>query len=200
MALHTLSAISGALGRRASLSFGTVAGFVAVDLLLVAACLLAMRQNVWLRGEVASDVALLTPANGTVVPPLTGEDPMGAAHTIGYNQDQRPTLVYAFSKECGHSSQNWRAMHPLQELAPRLLRIAYIDTFNDLFTPAYLASSGIGQSALLVRLSPQAAVTYNPRAVPQLLLVDQHGRVQWSHVGELAPDDVSKALSLIKHD
>lgn len=182
------------------MSVATIVGFVAVNVLLVAACLVALRQNVWLRGEIASDVALLTPANGAVVPPLAGEDSTGAAHTIAYGQDERSTLVYAFSKECGHSNQNWRALHPLQALAPRWLRIAYIDTFNDLFTPMFLASSGIGQSALLVRLSPQAAVTYNPRAVPQLLLVDQHGRVQWSHVGELAPGDISKALSLIKHD
>jgi hypothetical protein len=29
-------------------------------------------------------------------------------------------------------------------------------------------------------VSPEAAVVYDARAVPQLLLVDRHGRVQWS--------------------
>jgi len=200
MAIRTLSALPGTLGRRVSLPLGTVAAFVAVDLLLAAACLFALRQNVRLRGEVASDVALLTPANGTLVPPLVGEDWTGAPQAIVYDQDRRPTLVYSFSKENCHCQQNWRAVRAVQALAPRWLRIVYIDTFDRLFTLKYLAASGIGQSVLLVQLSPTTAVTYDARAVPQLLLVDQHGRVQWSHVGELAPGDISKALSLIEHD
>jgi len=91
-------------------------------------------------------------------------------------------------------------MRSLQTLAPRRLRIVYVDTVLDTFTPEYLAANGIGQSVLLVQLSPAAAFSYDARLMPQLLLVDRDGRVQWSHVGELAPGDVSKALSLIEHD
>jgi predicted transcriptional regulator len=36
--------------------------------------------------------------------------------------------------------------------------------------------------------------------MPQVLLVDSKGTVQWSHVGEFAPVDVSKVLSMIGHD
>jgi hypothetical protein len=146
-----------------------------------------------------SDVAPLTPANGTVVPPLAGKDWQGVPRGIVYDQDPRPTLVYSFSRECGYSQQNWRVVRSLQALAPRRLRMAYIDTFGDPFTPEYPAATGIGQSVLLVDLSPEAAVVYDPRAVPQLLLVDQHGRVQWSHVGEISPGDISKVLPLIEH-
>lgn len=192
--------LTGTLGRRLSLSLGTVAAFVAVDLLLVAACVFALRQNVRLRGDVAYDVALLTPAKGTVVPPLFGEDWRGAPQTIVYGQDRRPTLLYTFSKECGYCQENWRTMRSLQALAPNRLRIIYIDTAHDLFAPQYLAANGIGQSLLLIQLSPSAAFVYDARAVPQLLLVDHGGLVQWSHVGELAPSDVSKVLSLVERD
>jgi len=195
-----LSAIAGALGHRVSLCLGTVAAFVAVDLLLVAACLFALRQNVGLRREVAGDVALLTPADGTWMPPLAGEDITGTPRTIAYGQEQRPTLVYTFSKECDFCELNWRGMRSLQAMAPDRLRIVYIDTAGDVFTPDYLAAKGIGRSVLLVQLSPAAAFVYDARAVPQLLLVDHDGRVQWSHVGELARRDISKILSFIEHD
>ena len=177
-----------------------VAAFAAVNLLLVGACLLTLRQNVKLRGEAANYVAMLTPADGVRVPPLVGEDSMGASQAITYGQDPRPTLVYTFSKECGYCKENWRAMRSLQALVPRQLRIVYIDTQLDIFDSKYLAANGIGQSVLLVLLSPATVFAYDARAVPQLLLVDRDGRVQWSHMGELAPADVSKALSLIEHD
>lgn len=177
-----------------------VAAFIAVNLLLVAACGFALRQNVMLRKGAAYYAALLTPARGAVVPPLVGEDWLGAAHTIAYGQDRNSTLVYAFTKECGYCQQNWHAMRSFQALSPHQLRIVYVDTQGDTFTPEYLAASGIGQSVLLVQLSPAAAVEYDARAVPQLLLVDHDGRVKWTHVGELAPGDVSKAVSLIEHD
>jgi hypothetical protein len=189
-----------AFGRRVSLCFGTVVAFVAVNLLLVAACLFALRQNMNLRAETAGVVALLTLANGTVVPPLDGKDWTGAQQVIDYDHDPRPTLVYTFSKGCPYCQENWRAMRSLQALAPRRLRIVYIDDNGDVFTPKYLAENGIGESALLVELSPVAAGMYNPRAVPQLLLVDQHGRVEWSHLGEMAPSDISKVRSLIERD
>lgn len=177
-----------------------IAVFLLVNLLLVAACLFALQQNVKLRNEVVYDVQLLTPAKGTVVPPLVGEDWQGTPQAVAYGQDPRPTLVYTFTKECPHCQQNWRAMRSLQALAPNRLRIIYVDTIHDLFTTAYFVQKGIEQSTLLVQLSPETAVAYDARAVPQILLVDHDGRVQWSHVGELAGGDVSEVLMLIKGD
>ena len=178
-----------------------IAAFLLVNLLLVAACLFALQQNVKLRNEVIHDVQLLTPAKGAVVPPLLGEDWKGTPQAVAYGQDPRPTLVYTFTKECPHCQQNWLAMRSLQALVPRQLRIVYIDTQGDVFGPKYLAANGIGQSVLFVEfLSPEVRIAYDARAVPQLLLVDHNGRVQWSHIGELAPNDVSKAVSLIGHD
>jgi len=142
-----------------NLSLGTVAAFVAVNLLLVSAGLFALRQNMNLRAEPASVVALLTLANGTAVPPLDGKDWTGAQQVIDYGHDPR-----------------------LQALASRRLRIVYIDDNGDGFAPP---RHGIAESILLVE--PIAAGMYNPRAVPQLLLVDQHGRVEWSHLGKMAP-------------
>jgi hypothetical protein len=176
----------------------TLLAFIAVDLLLLTACLFAFRQNARLRGQVVGAFSLLAPANGTLLPPLLGEDFTGAPQAIVYEQDHRPTLVYTFSKNCPSCQENWRAMRSLQALAPRWVRFAYIDTDGDKFTPQYLAESGIGQSLLLAKLSPGSAVAYQARAVPQLVLVYNDGSVQWSHVGHLATGDTDKAVSLIE--
>jgi hypothetical protein len=55
----------GALGRRTSLRLDLVAAFIAVNLILVAACLVTLRQNAMLRVRVASDMSLLAPRIGT---------------------------------------------------------------------------------------------------------------------------------------
>jgi hypothetical protein len=195
-----LSSPTEELGCHTGMRFGIVVAFVAVDLILVAVCLFAVRQNVRLRGEVANYVALLTPQNGTAVPPLAGLDWTGTRQTVAYGQDQRPTLVYAFSKECGYCKENWHALRSLQMLALRRVRFVYIDVIGDTFTQQYLAANGIGQSVLLVQLSPEVRYAYEARLMPQVLLVDHSGRVQWSHIGELASSDISKALSLIEHE
>jgi hypothetical protein len=78
-------------------------------------------------------------------------------------------------------------MRSFQSLAPRRLQIVYLDAQRDTFTPEYLAARGIGKSVLLVQLpSPAVAYAYDARAVPQLLLMDNRGRVRWSHIGELS--------------
>lgn len=199
MAFRVLSSLTAALGRRLNLRLGTVAALAALDMLLIAASLIALRQNVILRGTIADDVTLLAPPSHSVAPPLAGADWAGNTQTIAYQQDRRPTLVYTFTKLCGHCQQNWRAMRSLQALAPRRVRMVYIDTV-DTFTSKYLAANGIGNSVLLVRLAPEAALAYEARLMPQLELLDRDGRVQWSHVGELASGDVVEALSMIEHD
>ncbi|HVA64848.1 MAG TPA: hypothetical protein VNF74_14070 [Terriglobales bacterium] len=90
-------------------------------------------------------------------------------------------------------------MRSLQMLSPSRLRIVCIDTV-DTFTSKYVAANGIGKSVLFVGLAPETALAYDARLVPQLELLDRDGRGQWSHVGELAPNDISEAWSVIGHD
>lgn len=189
--------LPGLLHRRLNLHLGTVTAFVVVNLFLIAACLLVLRQNLSLRTQVAGDVALLTPRNGSLAPPLAGTDWTGTQQSIVYGQDQRPTLVYTFTKECPFCQRNWRALRSLQSLAPRSLRFTYIDTIGDKFDSEYLAANGIGHSDLLVELSPASKYPYEALLMPQVVLVDHNGKVQWAHVGELAPNDISKVLSLV---
>lgn len=188
----------GKLRHRTSLRFDVVVAFVIVNLLLVTACLIALRQNVALHREVSSKVALLTPRSGLRAPSLTGADWTGTQRTITYGQESIPTLIYSFSQECPFCEANWVAMRSLQGMAPRSLRIVYVDTVGDRFNQDYLRSKGIGQSILLVSLSQDSELAYSARLMPQTLLVDAAGRVQWAHIGGLSPDDVSKAMSFIK--
>ncbi len=198
--LGSPSILWGILGRHTSLRLDVAFAFITVNLLLVAACLIALRQNVALRRDVASDVALLTPRNGLGLPPLSGVDWTGAQQTIAYGQDSLPTLIYSFSQECPYCQANWETMRPLQALAPRSLRIVYIDTIGDQLDQDYVQSKGIGQSVLLVSLSQNSDFVYSARLMPQILLVNTAGRVQWAHIGELSHGDVSKVLSFIKPD
>jgi hypothetical protein len=196
--LHIMPVNHRAEHRRLSPGFATVAAFVAVDLLLTVVCLLLLWQNVTLRREVARDLALFTPAAGTLMPTLIGVDRAGVTQTVDYAYDRRPTLVYAFSRGCGACEQSWAAMRPLQTLAPSRLQIVYLHTSGDAFTPDYLTRTGIGQSMMLVELAPGAPYVYDARAVPQLLLVDPHRRLRWSHLGAVRPANVSSALTMIK--
>ena len=177
-----------------------VAAFIIVNLLLIAVCVFAAQQNAKLRKEAAFDQALLLPPTGAAMPPLIGENWTGSQQAITYGGDRRPTLVYTFSKGCPYCKQSWRTMRSFQTLAPDKLRIVYIDTSRDLFAPQYLDATGIGKSTLLIQLSLSSAYAYDARAVPQVLLLDRGGHVQWSHIGELAPRDLSRPLSLIGHN
>ena len=72
--LGFLPTLWGVLGRRTSLRLDVAVAFISVNLLLVAACLMALRENAALRHDVAGDVALLTPQSGLGLPPLSGVD------------------------------------------------------------------------------------------------------------------------------
>jgi|SRR5690348_13050574 len=176
-----------------------IAAFILMNLLLVAACLFALHQNVKLRQETAYYITLLTPMKGTQLPPLAGKAWTGEQQDIVYGQDPRPTLIYTFTKECPHCQQNWSAMRSLQSLEPTHLRIIYIDTQDNLFTFKYLSANRIDKSALFTQISEQT-FAYDARVVPQLVLVDRNGRVQWAHAGELDPSALSRVLSLIGHN
>lgn len=193
--------VSSLFTRRLSLNVSVITALVVINALLVAASLFALQQNVKLRAQLNYQLALLTPAKGTFVPPVSGEDWKGRPQALAYESDGRPTLVYMFSVGCGYCQENWHAMRAFQALTPRWLRIVYVDTFEDRFSPKYLIDHGIGDSPLLVHVSsPELSGIFDARAVPQVVLVDREGKVEWSHVGELADGDVSKGLSLIGHD
>lgn len=179
------------------LGASTVVVFLALNLILVAVCLLILRHNHNLRNELTGYEALLMPEHGELVPPITGLDWAGNRQTISYGLDPRPTLIYMFSMECPYCRKNWHAMRVLQAAAPQSIRFVYVDTVGDVFTPEYIRDNGIGSSPLLIFLSPSVRYTYQARLMPQLLLVDKTGRVQWSHIGELAPRDESMVLALI---
>ncbi len=187
-----------ALGRPVSLSLGAIVVLAAVNMLLVGAGILVRRQNVTLHGAITHCQALLTPAPGNVVHGLLGKDLTGVVQSVTFGEDPRPTLFYSFTRGCPFCQDNWRAMRTLQSLAPKSLRIVYIDTAPDTFTPEYLTESGIGESLVLVKLIPPVDSAYDPRAVPQLLLVDSQARIQWAHMGEVSSSEVSGVVALVK--
>lgn len=187
------------VSRRLSISVGALGALIALDLVLVTACLLAVRRNLVLRQLLEVDASLLTPQIGSVAPPILGQSWSGGQQAVLYGRDLRPTAVYTFSKDCPHCEHNWRAMRALQALSPRRLHIVYVDT-AEVLTPRYLKSSGIGGAVVFAHLAPVAALAYEARAVPQLEILDGNGRVQWARLGELNPSDITQALGMIEND
>lgn len=115
--------LPGLLHRRLNLHLGTVTAFVVVNLFLIAACLLVLRQNLSLRTQVAGDVALLTPRNGSLAPPLAGTDWTGTQQSIVYGHSSTHLLRNApfasvIGGRCAHYNRWRRARFGLSTSIP----------------------------------------------------------------------------------
>jgi len=115
---------------------------------------------------------------------------------VEYNQDQRPTLIYSFSKNCGACRANWPAMKAIQQLSPDRLRIVYVDHVDKL-TIADLLEYGLTRDVVFTKLDPFSDVSYEVRATPQAELVDKKGHVVWTNVGAFRPIDHTALVDAI---
>jgi thiol-disulfide isomerase/thioredoxin len=185
--------------RRVSLPVAGVTAVAVLNLVLLLACLSALRQNSGLRLQLTRAVAMITPNQGTLAPPLAGENEAGLERVLSFQRDPRQTVVFTFSASCPYCKAYWTTMHTLQKLTPRAIRLAYIDT-HDRPAPGheFLSSHGIGDAPVLIRLSPESALAYRALLLPQLELLDADGRVQWSHAGKMTPRDQDGLLALIQ--
>lgn len=173
--------------------------FLAIDLALVVACVVALRQNLTLRRDLSVAVEAVTPKLYRYAPPLVGADLHGQSVAIRYRQDWRPTLVFSFSDGCPYCKAYWQAIKRLRPLAPRRLRLIYVDTTDGpTLRPAYLARNGVGGAPVLVRLTPLSALAYKARILPQAELLDGSGRIEWAHAGDLTPSDRGAMVSAIE--
>lgn len=184
------------IGRHVTVRLPTIAGLVGMQVLLTIACALALRQNQTLRNEALMYQKLAVPPIGRDVPPIAGIDWTGAKRQVVYGEEQQPTLIYGFSKDCGPCISNWAAMRTLQELSPHRLRIVYVDTV-DALTDDYLREHGLDSDVVFSGLDADSALHYRVRATPQSQLVDRSGRVVWSKIGQFSPDDVAGLLAII---
>lgn len=188
------------IDRRISVRLTTVATLIAMQFLLMVACAFAVRQILSLSERVEIYRKWTAPLVGRDVPTMTGLDWTGARRTVEYNQDQRPTLIYSFSQNCGACRANWQAMKSIQQLSPDRLRIIYVD-HNDDLTNAYLLEHGLTQDVLFTKLDPFSEVSYQVRATPQTELVDKTGRVIWTNVGAFRTTDLAALEGAIdKHE
>lgn len=183
--------------RRVTLRLATVAAAVVLQLLLTLACVLALRQNHSLSERVEIYRKWAAPLVGREVPPITGVDRTGATRVFAYKDDQRPTLIYSFSKNCGACKTNWTAMRAIQQLSPSRLRVVYFDPFDEL-TEAFLLEHGLAQDVLFTKLDPLSAASYQIRGTPQTELVDKDGRVLWASIGAFGPSDLAALMEAVE--
>jgi hypothetical protein len=194
------SILSKHIGQRVTVRSATLAAMVAMQFMLMVACALAVRQITSLQERVEIYRKWTAPLVGRNVPTITGVDFTGARRTVEYNQDDRPTLIYSFTKDCGACRENWKVMESIQQLSPHRLRIIYVD-HKDKLTDAYLLEHGLTQDLLFTTLDPFSEVSYQVRATPQTELVDKAGRVIWTNVGAFRPKDLAALIGAIeKHE
>jgi hypothetical protein len=192
MSLHLRALI----GRRVTVRLAIIAGIVSLQILLTIATALVVKQNQSLRDEASMYQALAAPPVGGDVPPITGIDWTGVERAVFYDQE-RPTLIYAFSKDCGPCVSNWVAMRAIQKMSPDRLRIVYVDLI-DALAGDYLREHGMESDVVFSRLDPRSTLHYRVRATPQSALVDRSGRVVWSKLGKFSPDDVASLLAIVE--
>lgn len=184
------------LDRRVSVRVPAAAALVVVQVMLVLACVVAVRQITVLSERVEIYRKWTGPLVGRNVPPITGVDRRGDRRSIEYGKDPRPTLIYSFSQNCGACRANWAAMKGVQSLSPDRLRIIYVD-LKETLTEEYLRDHGLAQEVLFAKLDPFSEVSYQVRATPQAELVDRSGRVIWTNLGAFRPTDLAALNSAI---
>ncbi len=175
----------------------TIWAVVTLLLLLTIACALARRENQSLRDQVSMYQRLAAPSVGRYLPPIAGIDWTGARREVTYGNDQRLTLIYAFSRDCLPCISNWAAMRSVQELSPHRLRIVYLNLVDTL-TGDYLREHGIDTAVVFSRLDPEDAIHYEVKGTPQSQLADQSGRVVWSKLGTFRPADITNLVALVE--
>lgn len=185
------------IARHVTVRLTTVVGIVALEMLLMIACVIVLLRNQTLQNNVVMYRALAAPAVGQYLPPITGIDWAGSKREVVYGQDVRPTLIYELSKDCGACVSNWVAMRAVQRMSPNRLRIVYVDTI-DALSKDYLREHGMDSDIVFSRLDPDVATHYNARATPQSLLVDQTGRLVWSRVGSFSTADTAELLEIVE--
>jgi len=194
--VHNLSPALSSISRKVTVPLWGILGVACLQGLLAVACVLTLQQNGLLRERAQMYLKLAAPLVGRELPPLSGTDSLGRQEVVTYGGDGRPTLIYAFSKDCDACVKNWPAMQAVQRMSPQHLRVVYLNT-ADLLTSDYRRQHGIESDTVFQSLSAESAEHYRVRATPQAELVDSEGRVVWSRLGEFGEDGLKELIAAV---
>lgn len=166
-------------------------------LALTAATLLLLTQNRALKKRV---LVLQGPVIGTTLPPLRGMLANGEAHVVEYGVGSggRATVLFVLSPTCGVCVEN---MTQWENLASKLdsdtVRLIVVNA-----SPLPLGAleqyiSRFPDATILAAVVASDVLSYQFRATPQTIFIDNHGNVQGVWVGLLEDSSVADISTLV---
>lgn len=172
--------------------------FLLAASLLVLLNLLLLRQNHRLKSELAR----LSPPEvsiGTVLPPMRGTNLKGEEVTINYKQDNRKTLLIVFAPDCpvcNESGSSWKKL--TEAMDGDKFRVVAVSLVPE-GTSDYVNKHDLSMISVLARIRPEDRAAYKLVQVPQLVLIEQGGKVEKVWTGAIRGamlQDVQKSLGV----
>jgi len=121
---------------------------------------------------------------GTQVPVIQANDHNGQRHTIAFNQEDKPTVLYVFTPPCKWCERN---MDNIKELVTRKgdeFRFIGVSLSKE-GLPEYLAKNGLTMP-VYIDLSEETRKAYKMGGTPQTIVVSHDGVVLQSWMGAYA--------------
>ena len=172
--------------------------FLLAASLLVLLNLLLLRQNRLLKSELAG----LSPPEisvGTVLPPMRGTNLKGEEVTINYKQDNRKTLLIVFAPDCpvcNASGSKWKKLiKAMDEEKFSVMAVSLVPEG----TSDYVNRHDLSTIPVLARIRPEDRAAYKLAQVPQLLLIEQSGKVEKVWTGAIRgtmSEEMQKSLGV----
>ena len=153
-------------------------------LLLLAANIALIRQNIQLKSQLSVPPPSLEAAAGAKMPDLRGIDLEGKKVEIAYGKDPRKVMVLVYSPVCPFCDENWpkwrQVIASLDRSAVRPVMVDVTSTTSAEFVSRYQLT----ELPVLIQVDPLARVNYRLQLTPQTILVDSDGKVEkvWTGV------------------
>ena len=132
---------------------------------------------------------------GTAVPPLDVRTIDG--HAVEIRFDERPTILYYFSPNCGWCERNWTNVQALIASVGQRYRFVGLSTVADV--SPYMASHHLSFE-VYSGLTLETARLYHLGGTPQTIVVAADGRIQYSWSGAYRSrrqHDVERAFGVV---
>lgn len=171
---------------------------------LLAACLLVFLNLLLLRQNhrLKSELTRLSPPEisvGAVLPPMRGTNLKGEEVTVNYKQDNRKTLLIVFAPDCpvcNESGSSWKKL--IEAIDKDKFRVVAVSLVPE-GTADYVNRHDLSTVSVLARIRPEDRAAYKLAQVPQLLLIEQGGKVEKVWTGAIRgamSEDMQKSLGV----
>jgi hypothetical protein len=180
--------------RLASAGFVTkpiLAGGVLILLSSLGANVALIRSNRELVARVEDYRTQLLVPKGVSLPPLKGIDLSGRSTVVGFENVNRPTVLFVFSPTCSSCSINWPNWDLLSGSQKKVAwRSVFVNVGGSL--PAnYIHAHSLDQQLLLTDISKETTLAYRLFYTPETIVLNSQGVAIYAWVGPLTANVTS---------